>query len=137
MRINPLIAGLIAAVLLIVAAPASADSGPIWKIVSVSEPTNLASNSPVSQVEALAVDATGGTFRVGIEGGGLSQSIPYGVPAAVVESELNEIFVSEFSGTGSVAVTASSSGVVTTYLVTFTGAAADKNMTLLGEQLTA
>src|SRR5580704_11913544 len=73
-------------------ASADATTGPIWKIESVTTPTNIAPNSPVNQVDQIVVNATSGTFRVGLEKEGLSSPITVGAPASVVESELNFLY---------------------------------------------
>jgi hypothetical protein len=90
---------LIAALALPVAAlaPTSvmAATGPAWSIVSVAQPTNVASPSPATEVDEVTVDATGGTFTVTSQGLGVTAPIPYNASAAQLESTLNELLAGD------------------------------------------
>ena len=79
------------AVLAVVSTPVlAAEETPQWKVTSTSVPTNLAPNSPVSETADVTIDATGGTFTLGLGGEPQTTAIPYNAsPEAVQAAFLN------------------------------------------------
>jgi hypothetical protein len=89
---------------------------PVWKIVSTSEPTNLA--SPRSEVDELTVTATGGIMLLVVNGSNFAGIYPYNVSAEALQSGLEEHL-----GAGNVEVTGGPGDASGSkpYVITFTG----------------
>jgi hypothetical protein len=91
-------------------------TGPKWAIVSSSNPTNVAPDSPSTEVQDITIDATGGTFKLRLElgdgVGGLSGEIPYNATPAEVHGALAATL--SFFG-GQLTVTGSPGAYVLTY----------------------
>jgi hypothetical protein len=121
------IAMLAAVGLLAGAAHASAAAGeaPRWKIVSSTSPTNLAPNSPRDEVQDVAIDATGGTFKLSVSSRGCEEGVPSATEpiaatatAAEVQSALEALSCPV--GSGGVTVTGGA-GAAGPYVVSFVG----------------
>ena len=92
-------------------------TGPRWVITSTSDPTNIAPNSPATEVLDITIDATGGTFTLGASGKHYkTEPMPYDATAEEVDVALGEA-VSEFksSGGAKLAVTGGPGAYVVTY----------------------
>jgi hypothetical protein len=111
MRLRLVVVVLVCAAGLLSASSAlAAEGGPQWSIVSTPHPTNIALNSPSSEVQDITIDATGGTFtlRSGAPHKTVkSTPIPYHASPAEVEAALH-VFPS-------IAVTGSPGAYVLTY----------------------
>jgi len=91
---------LIAGVSSLVATSAlAAESGPRWAITAVSDPTNIAPNSPATEVQDVTITATGGSFtlRTGRLGGGSIRTAPiaYNASPEAVQAALANVDVEE------------------------------------------
>jgi hypothetical protein len=115
-----------------VAAAAAAAEAPRWKVISTTSPTNLEPNSPREEVQEVAVDATGGTFTLGVsevqcqEGAPQpTEPIPYDASASEVQAALEGLSCDV--GAGGVSVTGGPGGS-SAYVVTFTGEHANERI---------
>jgi hypothetical protein len=71
-------------------------TGPKWVITAASDPTNIAPNSPSTEVQDITIDATGGTFSLrtgflngdGTEGPTSTAPIPYDASAEEVQAAI-------------------------------------------------
>jgi len=114
--------------------PASAGEPPVWKITSVSDPTNFW--LPSSQVDRLTVSATSGRYRLDIRfnpfeavdepiGKTESEDIPYNATAEEMQLTLEKV-----AGAGNVTVSGGPGDETGSnpYIVTFTGNLADRGI---------
>jgi hypothetical protein len=103
----------LAAGVLLMGAPSApaAESGPRWAITAVSDPTNIAPNSPATEVQDITIDATGGSFtlRTGKFGGGSISTAPiaYNASPEAVQAALAQVDVEEIvtGGPGAYVIT--------------------------------
>jgi hypothetical protein len=107
----------------VLALPAGAEAAPIWHAQTLAYPTNLAPPGATDEIQNIAVDATGGTFRLSFEG---QETGPIagngGAEASTVEGELNSLSAIAGAG-GSVSVEKPASGALEgQYVVSFEGA---------------
>jgi hypothetical protein len=102
-------------------APAVAAEGPIWKLTSTSEPTNLL--TPQDEIVQMTVAGTGGTVYLYIGAGFVE--VPYNVTAAGLQSALAAAL-----GAGNTEVSGGpgDAGGTSPYLITFTGEFAGQEM---------
>jgi hypothetical protein len=114
------------------ATPALATEAPRWDIISTSSPTNLQPNTPRNEVEDVAVDATGGTFTLGLSRHRCAETtttpIPFDAGAAEVQAALEAVECP--IGSGGVTVTGGPPGAGP-YVVTFVGALSDEPLALV------
>ncbi len=120
------------------ATPALATEAPRWAIISTSSPTNLQPNSPRNEVEDVAVDATGGTFTLGISRNRCNSGsrettkpIPFDAGAAEVQAALEALECD--IGSGGVTVAGGPPGAGP-YVVTFVGANSDRPLALVAKE---
>jgi hypothetical protein len=110
------IAFLAVAVCVVWVGDASAATGsPQWAIVSTSHPTNIAPDSPSTEVQDIAIDATGGTFKLRLDYGltlepKTTAPIAYNATPEEVHAALGKI-----SSPGGFTVTGSPGSYVVTY----------------------
>jgi hypothetical protein len=103
---------------------ALAAEGPVWRIVSTSEPTHLVKSQ--NDVEELTVKATSGEIFVIVPGHGGSV-LPYNISAVEMQSALEEVL-----GTGNVEVTGGSGDATASkpYFITYVGKFAGQELGL-------
>lgn len=118
----------VALVGLVVAIPGSASAAsPWWHLTFNARPSAIEQGTAVSEVQQLAVHATGGTFRLErterLLGSPRTAPLPYNVSAAALRSALEGIY-----GAGNVEVSGGpgDSGGTHPYLIDFAGELADQ-----------
>ncbi|HXB65030.1 MAG TPA: hypothetical protein VNV42_09180 [Solirubrobacteraceae bacterium] len=100
---------------------------PEWGIVSVAEPTNFAPASPATQVEQLAVDASGGDFALSFANlEGSTGPLPYDTTPKEIEEAIHKIFL--FAEHGAEVRVSGGPGGERPYVLTFAGAATDTDI---------
>ncbi|MGN6371547.1 MAG: hypothetical protein ACTHM1_00930 [Solirubrobacteraceae bacterium] len=91
------------------ASSASAEGGtPRWAVTVVPTPTNLVPESPRTEVDRLAVNATGGTYRLDMTIFGrqfVTPSLPYDASAEEVQNAIDQVVESNPGGGTYVTVT--------------------------------
>jgi hypothetical protein len=118
-----------AATVLVGVAPARAAAGPVWSIVSVSQPTVFVPNSPRAEVDSVTVDATGGTFTLGFANNAArTSSLPYNASAAEVQAALNVNEVLFNAATATVTGGPGGPGGGSAYVITFGGSLAGESL---------
>ncbi len=135
--------------LLAVASPALAAGPPAWELISSQTPAEIPLAEPVDQVESVTVDGEGATPYVGRfslecenEAGEVGETRPLRYAASAAEVRVALEAVSTI-GDGNVKVTGGPRREVGrgqqgwSYVVTFTGALAGRDVTLEAEQLEA
>jgi hypothetical protein len=115
-----------AVVVLALAGSASAAESARWAVTVVPTPTNIAPETPRSEVDRLTVDATGGTYVIEIGGGTKKATGPlaYNATAAEVQAALNAALTFGVSTT----VSGEGPGGTAPYTITWGGSAENNNL---------
>jgi hypothetical protein len=125
---------------LMLADGAVAAESPRWAITVVPTPTNIAPETPRSEVDQLAVDATGGTYVIKIIGMNKSTApLAYNATALEVQSALNAVL-----SNGATTTVTGGPGGTAPYMIAWGGSTANHNLknvgilgvTVQGESLT-
>lgn len=127
-RVTFMVVGVTLAAILATASPAAAAEVPRWRIVTTSNPTAFASNTPRNEVQEVTADASSGSFSLTVKtplcgGQETTSAIPSNATAAEVQSAL-EALSCEIQGSN-VTVTGGPGGT-NPFAVTFVGELGDQ-----------